>query len=165
MARVVAEAMGNGLGQQVIVDNRPGARGTIAAKVFTRAAPDGYTMLSYSGTIAIGPSLYPIAGFDPRKDFAPIGLIGSAPAVLAVHPSPGVRSIAELLQRARDRPDSINYGSAGVGTVTQIAGELFTTMARVRIAHVPYRGSGPLMNDLVRGHIPMSFTPIPAVHG
>lgn len=166
MARIVAETMSGILGQQIIVDNRPGAGGTVAAKAFTRATPDGYTMLlGYSGTIAIGPSLYPNAGFDPRKDFAPIGLIGSAPVVLAVHPSLGVGSVAELLAKARENPGSINYGSAGVGTVTHIAGELFTSMAKVRITHVPYRGSGPVMNDLVGGHIPMSFTPIPAVHG
>jgi tripartite-type tricarboxylate transporter receptor subunit TctC len=166
MARIVAEKMGEMLGQQVVVDNRPGAGGTIAAKAFTRAAPDGYTLLlGYSGTIAIGPSLYPNAGFDPRKDFTPIGLIGSAPAVLAVHPTLGVNSVSELIQRAREKPGSIDYGSAGVGTVTHIAGELFTSMAGIKLTHVPYRGSGPVMNDLVGGHIPMSFTPIPAVHG
>jgi tripartite-type tricarboxylate transporter receptor subunit TctC len=166
MARIVAEKMGEMLGQQVIVDNRPGAGGTIAAKAFTRAVPDGYTLLlGYSGTIAIGPSLYPNAGFDPRKDFTPIGLIGSAPAVLAVHPTLGVNSVSELIQRAREKPGSIDYGSAGVGTVTHIAGELFTSMAGIKLTHVPYRGSGPVMNDLVGGHIPMSFTPIPAVHG
>lgn len=165
MARIVAETMAQSLGQQIIVDNRPGAGGTIAAKAFTRAAPDGYTLLlGYSGTIAIGPSLYPNAGFDPRKDFAPIGLIG-APAILAVHPSLGVTSVAELIALAREKPGTINYGSAGIGTVTHIAGELFTSMAKVKIVHVPYRGSGPVMNDLVGGHIPMSFTPIPAVHG
>lgn len=165
MARIVAEAMGEGLGQQVVIDNRPGAGGTIAAKAFTRAPPDGYTlMLGYSGTIAIGPTLYPNAGFDPRRDFTPIGLIGTAPAVLVVHPSLGVGSVAELIARAKERPGSINYGSAGIGTVTHVAGELFTSMAKIRIAHVPYRGSGPVMNDLVGGHIPMSFTPIPAAH-
>lgn len=165
MARIIAETMGELLGQQVIVDNRPGAGGTLAAKAFTRAAPDGYTLLlGYSGTIAIGPSLYPNAGFDPRRDFAPIGLIGSAPAVLVAHPSLGVSSVAELITRAREKPGTISYGSAGVGTVTHIAGELFTSMAGVRITHVPYRGSGPVMNDLIGGHIPMSFTPIPAAH-
>jgi tripartite-type tricarboxylate transporter receptor subunit TctC len=165
MARIVAETMGEMLGQQVIVDNRPGAGGTIAAKAFVRAPADGYTwLLGYSGTIAIGPSLYPNAGFDPRRDFAPIGLIGSAPAVLVVHPSLGVSSVAELLDLARKKPGSINFGSAGIGTVTHVAGELFTAMAGVKITHVPYRGSGPVMNDLVGGHIPMSFTPIPAAH-
>lgn len=166
MARIIAEAMSVGLGQQVIVDNRPGAGGTIAAKAFTRAAPDGYTLLlGYSGTIAIGPTIYPNAGFDPRRDFTPVGLIGTAPAVLVVHPGLGVGSVAELIARAKEKPGSINYGSAGIGTVTHVAGELFTAMAGVKITHIPYRGSGPVMNDLIGGHIPMSFTPIPAAHG
>lgn len=166
MARIIAEKMGELLGQNMIVDNRPGAGGTIAAKAFTRAAPDGYSLfLGYSGTIAIGPTLYQNAGFDPLKDFAPIGLIGAAPAVLAVHPSFAVKSVAELIQRAKEKPGSIDYGSAGVGTATHIAGELFTSMAGIKLTHVPYRGSGPVLNDLVGGHIPMSFTPIPAVHG
>lgn len=133
MARIVAETMAQILGQQIIVDNRPEAGRTIAAKAFTRAAPDGYTLLlGHSGMIAIGPNLYPNAGFDPRTDFAAIGLIGSAPAVLAVHPSLGVSSVAELIARAKEKPGAINYGSAGVGTVMHIAGELFTSMAKVR---------------------------------
>jgi tripartite-type tricarboxylate transporter receptor subunit TctC len=166
MARIIAEKMGEMLGHNMIIDNRPGAGGTIAAKAFTRVAPDGYTLfLGYSGTIAIGPTLYPNAGFDPLKDFAPIGLIGSAPAVLAVHPSLGTKSVSELIERAKEKPGTIDYGSAGVGTATHIAGELFTSMAGIKLTHVPYRGSGPVLNDLVGGHIPMSFTPIPAVHG
>ena len=166
MARIVAEKMGDLLGHNMVVDNRPGAGGTIAAKAFTRAAPDGYTLfLGYSGTIAIGPVLYPNAGFDPLKDFAAIGLIGSAPAVLAAHPTFQANSVADLIRRAKEKPGSIDYGSAGVGTATHIAGELFTAMAGIKLTHVPYRGSGPVLNDLVGGHIPMSFTPIPAVHG
>jgi tripartite-type tricarboxylate transporter receptor subunit TctC len=166
MARIVAEKMSELLGQQFVVDNRGGAGGTVAARAFVRAAPDGYTLfLGYSGTIAIGPSMYPNAGFDPRKDFAPIGLIGTAPAVLVAHPSFGVQSVAELIARAKASPGQINYGSAGVGTVGHVAGELFVSMAGVKLTHVPYRGSGPVMNDLVGGHIPLSFTPVPVVHG
>ncbi|MBI5114060.1 MAG: tripartite tricarboxylate transporter substrate binding protein [Rhodovulum sp.] len=165
VARLVADRMSELLGQQIVVDNRGGAGGTVAARAFTRAAPDGYTLLfGYSGTIAIGPSLYPAAGFDPRKDFAPIGMIGSAPAVLVVHPSFEVESVAALLAWAREKPGELAYGSAGVGTVTHIAGELFVAMSGAKLAHIPYRGSGPVLNDLVGGHIKMSFTPIPAVH-
>jgi tripartite-type tricarboxylate transporter receptor subunit TctC len=166
MARIIADKMGELLGQNIVVDNRPGAGGTLAARAFVRMAPDGYSIfLGYSGTIAIGPSLYRNVGFDPRKDFAPIGLIGEAPAALAAHPSLGVNSVAELIERAKLAPGSINYGSAGVGTVTHIAGELFASLAGIKLVHVPYKGSGPVLNDLVGGHIPMSFTPIPAVHG
>ena len=166
MARIIADKMGELLGQNNVVDNRPGAGGTLAARAFARMTPGGYTIfLGYSGTIAIGPSLYRNAGFDPRKDFAPIGLIGEAPAALAAHPSLGVDTVAELIERAKLAPGSINYGSAGVGTVTHIAGELFASMAGIKLVHVPYKGSGPVLNDLVGGHIPMSFTPIPAVHG
>jgi tripartite-type tricarboxylate transporter receptor subunit TctC len=166
VARIVAERLSATLGQQVIVDNRGGAGGTIAARAFVSAPPDGYTLfLGYTGTIAIAPSMYPNAGFDPRKDFAPIGRIGSAPAVLVVHPSFPVRSIAELIALAKEKPGSVNFGSAGVGSLTHIAAELFASMAGVKLMHIPYKGSGPVLSDLLGGHIPMSFTPIPVAHG
>ncbi len=165
MARTIDEKMSDILGQQIVIDNRGGAGGTVAARAFVRAAADGYTLLlGYSGTIAIGPSLYPNVGFDPHKDFSPIGLIGSAPAVLAIHPSFPVKSVSELIAYAKAKPGEVSYGSAGVGTATHIAGKLFVAMSGVKITHIPYRGSGPVLNDLVGGHIPMSFTPIPAVH-
>jgi tripartite-type tricarboxylate transporter receptor subunit TctC len=166
VARIVAERMSATLGQQIVVDNRGGAGGTIAARAFVNAAPDGYTIfLGYSGTIAIAPSLYPNVGFDPRKDFAPIGRIGSAPAVLVVHPSFPARSAAELIALAKEKPGSVNFGSAGVGSLTHIAAELFASMAGVKLMHIPYKGSGPVLSDLLGGHIPMSFTPIPVAHG
>jgi tripartite-type tricarboxylate transporter receptor subunit TctC len=166
VARIVAERLSATLGQQIIVDNRGGAGGTIAARAFVNAPPDGYTIfLGYSGTIAIAPSMYPNAGFDPRKDFAPIGRIGSAPAVLVVHPSFAPRSTAELIALARDKPGSVNFGSAGIGSLTHIAAELFASMAGIKLMHIPYKGSGPVLSDLLGGHIPMSFTPIPVAHG
>lgn len=165
MARTIGERMGDILGQKIVIDNRAGAGGTVAARAFVQGLADGYTvLLGYSGTIAIGPSLYPNAGFDPHKDFSPIGLIGSAPAVLVVHPSFPVRSVSELIAYAKGKPGEVSYGSAGVGTATHIASELFVAMSGIKLTHIPYRGSGPLLNDLVGGHIPMSFTPIPAVH-
>ena len=164
MARIIAERLGARLGQTVVVDNRGGAGGTIAARAFVHAAPDGYTIfLGYTGTIAIGPSLYPDAGFDPRKDFAPIGLIGSAPAVLVVHADFQAKSVAELIALAKAKPGEINIGGAGRGTATSIAGELFASMAGIKLMQVQYRGSGPVLVDLLGGHIPMSFTPIPVV--
>jgi tripartite-type tricarboxylate transporter receptor subunit TctC len=165
MARIVAERMSVTLGQNIIVDNRGGAGGTIAARAFVNAPPDGYTIfLGYSGTISISPSMYPNVGFDPRKDFAPIGMIGSAPAVLVVHPSFQPRTAAELIALAKAKPGEINFGSAGIGTLTHIAAELFISMAKIKLLHIPYKGSGPVLADLLGGHIPMSFTPIPVAH-
>jgi tripartite-type tricarboxylate transporter receptor subunit TctC len=165
MARIVAERMSATIGQQIVVDNRGGAGGTIAARAFVHAPPDGYTIfLGYSGTISIAPSMYPNVGFDPRKDFAPIGMIGSAPAVLVVHPSFQPRTAAELIALAKAKPGEINFGSAGIGTLTHIAAELFISMAKIKLLHIPYKGSGPVLADLLGGHIPMSFTPIPVAH-
>jgi tripartite-type tricarboxylate transporter receptor subunit TctC len=166
VARIIADRLSATLGQQVVVDNRGGAGGTIAARAFVQASPDGYTIfLGYTGTIAIAPSLYQNPGFDPRKDFAPIGLIGTAPAILAIHPSFKVNSVAELIALAKAKPNEINFGSAGLGSLTHIAGELFSSMAGIKLMHIPYKGSGPVLADLLGGHIPMSFTPIPAIHG
>jgi tripartite-type tricarboxylate transporter receptor subunit TctC len=166
VARIVAEKMSETLGQSVVVENRGGAGGTIGARFVAKSAPDGYTLLlGYTGTLAIGPSLYPNAGFEPRKDFAAIGRIGSAPTMLVVHPSVPVHSVAELIAYAKARPGEVNYGSAGIGTVGHLAGELLATMAGVKLTHVPYKGTGPAITDLLGGHIPMMFTPIPTAHG
>ena len=165
VARIVAEKMSETLGQSMIVENRGGAGGTIGARLVAKSPPDGYTLLlGYTGTLAIGPSMYPNAGFDPRKDFAPIGRIGSAPTMLVVHPSVPAHSVAELIAYAKGRPGEVNFGSAGIGTVGHLAGELFATMAGVKLTHVPYKGTGPAITDLLGGHIPMMFTPIPTAH-
>jgi tripartite-type tricarboxylate transporter receptor subunit TctC len=166
VARIVAEKMSETLGQSIVVENRGGAGGTIGARYVAKSAPDGYTLLlGYTGTLAIGPTLYANAGFEPRKDFAAIGRIGSAPTMLVVHPSLPVHSVAELIAYARANPGKINYGSAGIGTVGHLAGELLGTMADVKLTHVPYKGTGPALTDLLGGHIPMMFTPIPTAHG
>jgi tripartite-type tricarboxylate transporter receptor subunit TctC len=166
VARIVAEKMSETLGQSVVVENRGGAGGTIGARFVAKSPPDGYTLLlGYTGTLAIGPSLYANAGFEPRKDFAAIGRIGSAPTMLVVHPSVPVHSVVELIAYARAHPGEINYGSAGIGTVGHLAGELLGTMAGVKLTHVPYKGTGPAITDLLGGHIPMMFTPIPTAHG
>jgi tripartite-type tricarboxylate transporter receptor subunit TctC len=166
VARIVAEKMSETLGQSIVVENRGGAGGTIGARYVAKSAADGYTLLlGYTGTLAIGPSLYANAGFEPRKDFAAIGRIGSAPTMLVVHPSLPVHSVAELIAYAREHPGEINYGSAGIGTVGHLAGELFATTAGLKLTHVPYKGTGPAITDLLGGHIPMMFTPIPTAHG
>jgi tripartite-type tricarboxylate transporter receptor subunit TctC len=165
MARIVGERMSAALGQQVVVDNRGGAGGTIGTRAAAKSAPDGYTIvLGYTGTLAIGPSLYANAGYDPRKDFAAIGLIGTAPSVLVVHPSLPVHSVAELVKFAKEKGE-LQYGSPGAGTVNHLAAELFASMTGLKMTHIPYKGSGPAMNDLLGGHIPMMFVPIPVAHG
>jgi tripartite-type tricarboxylate transporter receptor subunit TctC len=166
VARIIADKLGEALGQQVVVDNRGGAGGTIGTRVVAKSAPDGYTLLlGYTGTLAVGPTFYPHAGYDPRKDFAPIGCIGTAPNTVTVHPAFPAKSIAELIAYAKANPGKVNFGSAGVGTLSHIAGEHLATMAGIKLTHVPYKGTGPAMTDLLGGHIPMAFAPIPAVHG
>src|SRR5215470_6339357 len=166
VARIVADKMSEGLGQQIVVDNRGGAGGTMATRQVAKTTPDGYTiLLAYTGTLATGPSLYPSAGYDPRTDFAPIGLIGAAPTVLVVTPAFPPKSLTELIALAKEKPGAINYASAGIGTVGHIAGELMSTLTGIKLVHIPYKGTGPALTDLLGGHVSMSFTPIPAAIG
>ena len=166
MARNVADKMSATLGQPVVVENRGGAGGTIGTRSVAKAAPDGYTiLLSYTATMAIAPSMNVNAGYDPRKDFVPIGMIGFAPNVLVVHPSLPVHSVAELIAYAKAAPAPVQYGSPGVGTVNHLAGEYLASETGVKLQHVPYKGNGPAMGDLLGGHIPMMFVPIPVALG
>jgi tripartite-type tricarboxylate transporter receptor subunit TctC len=165
VGRVIADKMSQLLGQSIVVDNRGGAGGTVGTKAVTKSDPDGYTLLlGYTGTLAIGPSLYRNVGYDPRKDFAPIGMIGSAPSSLVVHPSFPVKTVAELIAYAKAHPGKVNFGSAGVGTVNHITGEYFARATGISLVHIPYKGTGPAISDLLGGHIPMAFAPIPATH-
>jgi tripartite-type tricarboxylate transporter receptor subunit TctC len=165
VARAVSDKMSEALGQKIIIDNRAGAGGTIGTKAVATSAPDGYTIaLGYTGTLAIGPTLYTKAGYDPRKDFAPIGMIGNAPNSLVVHPSFPAKTVAELITYAKANPEKVNFGSAGVGTASHVSGEYFATAAGIKLVHVPYKGTGPALSDLIGGHIPMAFAPIPATH-
>ena len=165
VARIVGEKMGEMLGQQMVIDNRGGAGGTIGTRAVAKSTPDGYTLLlGYTGTLAIGPTLYPNVGYDPRKDFAPIGLIGHAPNSLVLHPSFAPRSVKELVDYAKANPGKVNYGSAGVGTVSHVSGVYFANAAGIQLTHIPYKGTGPALADLLGGHIPMAFAPIPATH-
>jgi tripartite-type tricarboxylate transporter receptor subunit TctC len=166
MARNVADKMSATLGQPVVVENRGGAGGAIGTRSVAKAAPDGYTiLLSYTATMAIAPSINSNAGYDPRTDFVPIGMIGFAPNVLVVHPSLPVRSVGELIAYAKAAPAPIQFGSPGVGTVNHLAGEYLASEAGVKFLHVPYKGNGPAMGDLLGGHIPMMFVPIPVALG
>jgi tripartite-type tricarboxylate transporter receptor subunit TctC len=165
VARIVTDRMADAIGQQFVVDNRGGAGGTLGTRQVAKSAPDGYTIaLGYTGTLAIGPSLFPNVGYDVRTDFAPIGRIGVAPSALVVHPSFPVHSVAELIAYAKANPGKVDYGSAGVGTVGHVAGEYFAIATGIKLTHIPYKGTGPAMTDLLGGHIPLSFSPIPAVH-
>jgi len=166
MARNVADKMSAALGQQIVVENRGGAGGTLGTRFVAKAAPDGYTiLLSYTATMAIAPAMNANAGYDPGKDFAPIGMIGFAPSVLVVHPSMPVHSIAELISQAKAAPSPLQYGSPGVGTVNHLAFEYLATEAGIKLLHVPYKGNGPAISDLLGGHIPMMFLPIPVALG
>ena len=165
LARTVAERMSKSLGQQVVVDNRGGAGGTVATRAVARTAPDGYTiLLAYTGTLAINPSLYSNVGYDPRKDFVPIGLIAALSSVLTVHPALPARSVAELIAYAKANPRKIDYAFVP-GTVGHITTELFAKTADIDITRIPYKGNGPAMADLVGGHVSMMFLSILPVLG
>jgi tripartite-type tricarboxylate transporter receptor subunit TctC len=166
VVRAIQQPLAEALGQPIVVENRGGAGGTVGTRAVARAEPDGYTiLLGYTGTLAIGPSLYANPGYDPRRDFTPIGMIGMAPMLLLVHPSLPANSVADLVAMARREPGKLNYASAGVGTVGHVAGELFAHTASIKLTHVPYKGTGPAVNDLLGGHVPISFSPLPPVLG
>ncbi|MDI1263173.1 MAG: tripartite tricarboxylate transporter substrate binding protein [bacterium] len=165
VGRGIADKMSELLGEKVVVDNRPGAGGTVGTKAVAKSDPDGYTLLlGYTGTLAIGPSLFKNPGYDPRRDFAPIGMIGNAPNSLVVNPSFPAKTVAELIAYAKANPDKVNFGSAGAGTASHITGEYFARAAGIKLVHIPYKGTGPALTDLLGGHIPMAFAPIPASH-
>ena len=163
LARVVAEKMSRTLGQQVVVENRGGAGGTIATRAVAKGTPDGYTiLLTYTGTLYINPTLYPNAGYDPRKDFAPIGLIGWQPSVLTVHPSLPARTPSELIAYAKANPGKVNYGFVP-GTVGHMTAEMFARSAGIELTRIPYKGNGQAIGDLIGGHLSMmvlSLSPI-----
>src|SRR4029077_10744334 len=145
---------------------RAGAAATMGSRTAAKSAGDGYTiLLGYTGTLAIGPSLYGNVGYDPRTDFEPIGRIGTAPNTLVVHPSMPVRSVPELIAYAKANPGKVNYGSAGIGTVSHVCGEYFATAAGVKITHVPYKGSSPALTDLIGGHVAIYFSSLPPAIG
>ena len=165
IARIVAEKMSASLGQTVVIENRGGAGGTIATRQVAKAEPDGYTLLIATSSLAINPSLYPNAGYDPRKDFAPIGLIASSSNVVLVNPSVPVRSITELIALAKQQDGKLTFASTGSGSSVHLAAELFAGMAGVKLNHVPYKGSGPALNDLLGGHVALMFSTMASAAG
>jgi tripartite-type tricarboxylate transporter receptor subunit TctC len=162
LARAVADAMSHDLGQQIAVDNRPGAGGQIGAEAVAHAAPDGYTVLfGTNGTLGIGPALYKNLRYDPLHDLAPVGILHKLPLLLIVNPSIPAKNLHELIDYARANPGKLSFASAGVGSVSHLAGELFKEEAKIDILHVPYKGGGAAVTDLISGRVSMMLETIP----
>jgi tripartite-type tricarboxylate transporter receptor subunit TctC len=166
VARIVADKLAAALGQPLVIDNRGGAAGVIGMRMAAKAAPDGYTLvLAHTGSTSINPSLYANPGYDPRADFAPIGLIASTPVVLMAHPSFPARSIADLIAMAKKEPGRINFGTPPPGTGGYLAAELFKSMSGAEMTIIPYKGTAALTTDLLGGHVPVGFNVIAPAMG
>lgn len=161
MARQLAQRLSDRLGQQVVVDNKGGAGGSIAAEAVAKAKPDGQTLFfGTTGTLAINPSLYSKLRYDPLKDFAPVSLMATTMNVLVVNPELPARNIGELIKLAKAKPNTLTFGSAGNGSSNHLSGELFSSSAGIQITHVPYKGSAPALTDLLGGRLTMMFDTI-----
>jgi tripartite-type tricarboxylate transporter receptor subunit TctC len=164
VARIVARRLEQVLGQPVVVENRAGAGGNVAGEMVARAAPDGHTLLLGSnGILATNVSLYKKIGFDPAKDFAPITLVGAQANVIYVNPAMPARTLAELIAFAKANPGKVSYASGGHGTTAHLSGELLKTEAKIDIVHVPYRGTGPALQDVLAGHVGMGISAVAPV--
>jgi len=163
--RLLAPKMGEVLGQQLVIDYRPGAGGNIGAELVARAAPDGYTTLIAAASFLINPSLLKSIPFDAEKDFTPLGIIVDIPAGLAVHPSLPVKNVQQLVALAKKRPGDLNYSSSGQGALGHLSGALLDASTGIKTVHIPYKGAGPSIVDLVAGHVQFSFVSIPAITG
>jgi tripartite-type tricarboxylate transporter receptor subunit TctC len=166
LGRIIGQQWAELMGQQVIIDNRGGAAGIIGVENAARSAPDGYTLvLGHIGTFGVGPSLYSKLPYDPVRDFVPIGLFGGVSNLLVVHPSLPVHSAKALIVLARSRPGQLNYGSAGVGSASHLQMEYFKLLTRTDITHVPYKGTGPMVTELVAGQTQVTSTGVPGLLG
>ena len=160
-ARVVADRLGQRLGQQVVVDNRPGASGNIGTQMAAAAPPDGYTLVvGFDGTLVINPHVYGKGPFDPVKDFAPVSKIGDAALIIVTHPSVPAKTFEELVAYSKANPAGLSYGSAGTGSTPHLAGELLKVRTGANFVHVPYKGGGQAMADVVGGSLPMLYTAV-----
>jgi tripartite-type tricarboxylate transporter receptor subunit TctC len=153
VSRIVGEKLGSLLGQQFVIEARPGAGGTLATAAVARAEPDGYTLMMINDNHSLNPSVFKNIPYDSIKDFAPVGFVGSAPLVFTVNAGLSPRTVKEVVELARDKRGTLTYGSVGAGSAAHLAGEMFTTAAGVPMQHVPYRGGAPALNDLVAGHL------------
>ncbi len=166
LARVVAEKLSTALGQQVVVDNRAGGSGLVGTRAVARSAPDGYTlMLGHTGTMSINPSLYANAGYDPRRDFAAVGLIATMPVALLAHPSFAAKTMADVVAIAKTEGAKLNIGTSAVGTGGYLSAELFKSITNTDATIIPYKGTGQVMNDLLGGHVPIAFGVLPPALG
>jgi tripartite-type tricarboxylate transporter receptor subunit TctC len=161
MARLIAANMSAALGQQVIVDNRAGGGGTIGAETAVRATPDGYTIIMVSGSYGTNAALYKLP-YDPVKDIQTIVMIGESGFVLALHPSVPAKTVSELIAHAKANPGKLNYASTGTGGITHLTSELFDLMAGTKMTHIPYKGTGPALSDLLGGQVQLIFGSMPA---
>ncbi len=164
VGRAVAAKLTELLGQQVVVDNRPGAGTVIGSEMIARAAPDGYNLLfGTGGGTFLAPLILPKVPYDPQKDFAPVAMLVMSPQVLVVHPAVGANSVKELIAVAKAKPGQLNFSSVGTGPSPHLGGELFKSLAGVDIVHVPYKGTAPGMTDLIAGRVQLAFSSIPTV--
>jgi tripartite-type tricarboxylate transporter receptor subunit TctC len=166
IGRIVADKLTGGLGQQVVVDNRGGAATVIGADIAKNAAPDGYTvLLATVTTLAVNPALHRKLPYDPRKDFAPISRLASQPYLLVANPSHHYKTVSDLLRDARAHPGKLTFGSPGAGSNGHLAGELMKALTHIDMVHVPYKGTGPALTDLLSGQIALMFATMPSVQG
>jgi tripartite-type tricarboxylate transporter receptor subunit TctC len=166
VARILAQKVSETIGQTVFVENRPGASGLLAVEAVAKSAPDGYTLLmGTQTTYAVAPTLYRKTSLDPARDFAGIAMTAVSPLVLVVHPSVPAHSVKDVIAMAKAKPGTVNYGSGGLGTTPHMTGELFQSVAGIKMAHVAYRGEAPAINDLLGGQIPLMFANLSAVIG
>jgi tripartite-type tricarboxylate transporter receptor subunit TctC len=157
MARLIAPQMGKALGQAIVIDNKPGAGGQIGAAAVAKASPDGYTLMLDASSFAVNPSLYPKLPYDSSKAFQPVGVVALFPNVVLVNANFPAKNIAELVAAARKNKDAVSYASSGNGSAQHLAGALFESAAKVDMVHVPYKGGGPALNDVIGGQVPLFF--------
>jgi tripartite-type tricarboxylate transporter receptor subunit TctC len=165
IARLMAQKLGEAVGQQVIVENRPGVGGNVGVEFVAKSAPDGYTLVfGHVGTFGFGPSLYPKLPYDPIADFAPVILFASVPNMIAVHPALPAKTVKELIAIARARPGQLNYGSSGNGSASHLATEYFKLLTKTDLVAIAYKGTGPLVTDLIAGQTQLTITGVPPLY-
>jgi tripartite-type tricarboxylate transporter receptor subunit TctC len=162
LIRILEPHVSRALGQPLVIENRAGAGGIVGTEIVVRAEPDGYTLVALDSTFVINPGLFPTLPYDPARDFAPVTLLARAPVVLLAHPSLQAKTLPELIALAKARPGAFSYASGGNGAPTHIVGEMLKAEAGIDLTHLPYRGTGPAMNDIIAGHVPLGVNGLSA---